>query len=452
LFGTPQGSIGPSLHGTGEVTEATRGILGKLGLTKGGGSLMPTVLGGITAAGLMTYFLQKGKTEEEAMQLAQDVKRGKGLGLDLIKADIKKYRTGDLSSSQMFDKGYHFLTPRDYIGAKGGRVGYAEGPKKMNQDGLEFIVPVGQSQEKAFYDAIINDVDGIMSDERKSEWLKLLVPQLIESGEMSREEKDELGMAQGGRIGYQPGGPAGGASAGGDYGGNVNPEQEYAGRTFQETYGGDGSNQGDGVIEKLGIDPIVESQYYDLGYTLPTGKVGVQSLSKIGKIQAMIDLKNLIEGEDIESEISYQNQFGPLEIGAKFDTEGNKQLSAMLNKGNWSGGFSTDFGGNKGIGFKYSRPLGRIGKFGGGMGVTMPSIPTGMPRVNAGGIRELDYRQSGGFVPMGVKEKADDVPAMLSKNEFVMTADAVKAAGGGSVEKGAQRMYDTMKRLEGKIA
>ena len=86
------------------------------------------------------------------------------------------------------------------------------------------------------------------------------------------------------------------------------------------------------------------------------------------------------------------------------------------------------------------------------MGITMPSVPTGMPRVNAGGIRELDYRQSGGFVPVGVKEKADDVPAMLSKNEFVMTADAVKAAGGGSVEKGAQRMYDTMKRLEGRVA
>ena len=76
----------------------------------------------------------------------------------------------------------------------------------------------------------------------------------------------------------------------------------------------------------------------------------------------------------------------------------------------------------------------------------------GMPRVNAGGISELDYRQSGGFVPMGVKEKADDVPAMLSKNEFVMTADAVRAAGGGSIQKGAQRMYDTMKKLESRVA
>ena len=49
---------------------------------------------------------------------------------------------------------------------------------------------------------------------------------------------------------------------------------------------------------------------------------------------------------------------------------------------------------------------------------------------------------------MGKKEKADDVPARLSKNEFVFTADAVRAAGGGSVQKGADLMYDTMKKLE----
>ena len=63
------------------------------------------------------------------------------------------------------------------------------------------------------------------------------------------------------------------------------------------------------------------------------------------------------------------------------------------------------------------------------------------------GGREMDLR-GGGFVPMGKKERADDVPARLSKNEFVMTADAVRAAGGGSVNKGAQRMYDIMNQLE----
>tara|TARA_R100001443_G_scaffold86619_1_gene93304 strand:+ start:10669 stop:12015 length:1347 start_codon:yes stop_codon:yes gene_type:complete len=73
-------------------------------------------------------------------------------------------------------------------------------------------------------------------------------------------------------------------------------------------------------------------------------------------------------------------------------------------------------------------------------------------RQNAGGITELDLRETGGFIPpVGVKEKADDVPAMLSNNEFVFTADAVRAAGGGSVNKGAQILYDKMKQLESKV-
>ena len=89
---------------------------------------------------------------------------------------------------------------------------------------------------------------------------------------------------------------------------------------------------------------------------------------------------------------------------------------------------------------------------GGGMMMPMQqSMPMGTPRINEGGVTELDYRAKGGFVPVGIKEKADDVPAMLSKNEFVMTADAVRAAGGGSIQKGAQKMYDTMKQLESRV-
>jgi hypothetical protein len=72
-------------------------------------------------------------------------------------------------------------------------------------------------------------------------------------------------------------------------------------------------------------------------------------------------------------------------------------------------------------------------------------------RMLEGGMPEIDYRQSGGFVPVGKKEKADDVPAMLSKNEFVMTADAVRGMGDGNVEKGAQKMYDQMRELESRV-
>ena len=69
--------------------------------------------------------------------------------------------------------------------------------------------------------------------------------------------------------------------------------------------------------------------------------------------------------------------------------------------------------------------------------------------MNGGTPMEMDYR-GGGFIPIGAKERADDVPARLSKNEFVMTADAVRAAGGGSVNEGARRMYQLMNALEGR--
>jgi hypothetical protein len=69
-----------------------------------------------------------------------------------------------------------------------------------------------------------------------------------------------------------------------------------------------------------------------------------------------------------------------------------------------------------------------------------------------GGIIELDARKSGGYIPYGKKERVDDVPAMLAKDEFVFTSRAVKAAGGGSAKRGAARMYALMKQLESKGA
>ena len=95
-----------------------------------------------------------------------------------------------------------------------------------------------------------------------------------------------------------------------------------------------------------------------------------------------------------------------------------------------------------------------------GLGLVGPSLNNqlglakgGLPNVrkNPHGVHEIDYRKTGGYVPpIGVKEKADDIPAMLSNNEFVFTADAVRKAGGGDVKEGARKMYALMKHLEGK--
>jgi len=87
------------------------------------------------------------------------------------------------------------------------------------------------------------------------------------------------------------------------------------------------------------------------------------------------------------------------------------------------------------------------GRIGYQEGSKEPVAKKTMPLLDMDG-KEMDLRDDGGFVPIGRMEKADDVPARLSKNEFVFTADAVRNAGGGDVDKGAEVMYNMMKNLE----
>ena len=102
----------------------------------------------------------------------------------------------------------------------------------------------------------------------------------------------------------------------------------------------------------------------------------------------------------------------------------------------------------QGAGMEQPQPVamaangGRMGKQEGGI---MDAEASEM--IDMGGM-EKDYRETGGFVEMGGKERADDVPARLSKNEFVFTADAVRNAGGGDIDKGAEVMENLMNNLE----
>ncbi len=127
----------------------------------------------------------------------------------------------------------------------------------------------------------------------------------------------------------------------------------------------------------------------------------------------------------------FRNEFGAARLGVK---KGGKVIKIMP-EGVLYKGKAKDYPGIKQLIKDMKKKGTRKGKADGGL-------------MNLGG-NEMDLR-GGGFVPMGAKERADDVPARLSKNEFVMTADAVRAAGGGSVQKGADLMYDQMKRLERK--
>ena len=69
---------------------------------------------------------------------------------------------------------------------------------------------------------------------------------------------------------------------------------------------------------------------------------------------------------------------------------------------------------------------------------------------NGGDIQHFP-RKDGAIYGPGT-ETSDDIPAMLSDGEFVMTAKAVRGAGNGSREAGMRRMYDMMRKFEGGAA
>ena len=97
-----------------------------------------------------------------------------------------------------------------------------------------------------------------------------------------------------------------------------------------------------------------------------------------------------------------------------------------------------------------TRPMAKGGRIKYALGTGLPGIP-GVPQMAEDGL-EYDMSEHGGFQPLGSKEGKDEIKANLAKNEFVFTADAVRGAGGGDIELGAQKMYDTMKKLEGRVA
>jgi hypothetical protein len=152
-----------------------------------------------------------------------------------------------------------------------------------------------------------------------------------------------------------------------------------------------------------------------------TGAFSLENLSG-GKIAALSGLAGLVASKQTEED--------NFDIDKYYEEEGLKNFIASL------------------------QPRYRLGTFNAAKGgKAEPVAKKTMPLLDLDG-KEMDFRAEGGFVPIGRMEKADDVPARLSKNEFVFTADAVRNAGDGDVDKGAEVMYNTMKNLEagGKVS
>jgi len=101
-------------------------------------------------------------------------------------------------------------------------------------------------------------------------------------------------------------------------------------------------------------------------------------------------------------------------------------------------------------------PYGNMARFNRGAGQAPVTLRRRAPRqqtdllyANQGGVAHYP-RRNGGIMPSEGSGTKDDVPAMLTAGEFVMTRDAVKGAGNGNLQSGINKMYGMMNNLERK--
>jgi hypothetical protein len=350
----------------------------------------------------------------------------------------------------------------------GGRVGLEFGgipaavesveekPKEFLVDKLKVTVQPGQSEQMAIMNAMMNDIDEVMPEDRKMEFYKLYLPQLRASGEISENEYEGLmgelfgeGKKDGGRIGLKNGSDG---SSTGSFGAN-----RYASELVESA---------DSLLNKGDI------LMTDAEKLIASGKY--PSEEELNEIQKRYDA--LVNKEETETNKFSKNlEDEKLGDALPYFLEKEKQINKRMEDSNTRadkiGLESLDVSDiTRSPSFREWYSLWEKGD---PKADKLPQaeyfedlifnvdrkkyIKTKFPDIkmadgglmNLGG-REMDMR-TGGFIPIGKKERADDVPARLSKNEFVMTADAVRAAGGGSVNEGARRMYNLMNNLEAKV-
>ena len=196
-------------------------------------------------------------------------------------------------------------------------------------------------------------------------------------------------------------------------------------------------------LEKRHMQDIVIMQKKAYGGRIGYANGPDKKMMIVDLINRGVDFKDIksmtgASDEEIQDAIGFFKYGGAGVPLPTFDDKGN-MIDDGLYKGRETRPEAKAYGGR--IGYMKGTPEGNAIQASGVMGLPLNQ--------NKAGVTELDLRNSGGFIPpVGVKEKADDIPAMLSNNEFVFTADAVRGMGDGDVNKGAQRMYDMMKKLE----
>ena len=416
LFGTAASkAAGPFSYLQG--TPFSKGLLGKLGLTKGGGSMGLTGLGKIAGIGGLTGLaglMASGEEDEDEINFSK-LDRGEGLDIDRI-----------VRLARQNDPQFRFLPGAEFTDtyAKGGEVDAGAPEIKVKGD----VRPENMKMVDKF------DMDDPM--------YKGINPKVV-------KEFIEEGIP----LGYET------------------PE-DY----FEDFYGPIGLKEGG--ITSLEKDP----EYKGWKKMYMMNPDAAESHPKHTEFENYLKSKENKKAEGgmslTDKQLEIIKEGGPKIIGLLADadkmmgTEGDRldmalQMLLRDNKDNELLKYALDTAEERGttkldvlMDLIRSQRISDISAFDRGKKsvvdkISVKDLARKEGSMKDGGLMslggmEMDLR-GGGFVPIGAKEKADDVPARLSKNEFVMTADAVRAAGGGSVDKGADKMYKMMKNLEAQV-
>ena len=410
---------------------------------------------GLGATALAAPFFMKGDDEEEVVEEAWDQVPS---SIANIRNQARNYYTDPESSTLSFMPGKQFVN-QNFYAANGGRAGLMNGGEP-GQEQIEQMLMAEYVKYK--------NQGGTLSFEEFVQAVMQASEQQPEGAGM--EQPQEVAMAaNGGRIGYA-GGQLVTPSADGSRPGyrgllNLTMDNKRPPRNkfdFLYTTGPLSDDQKDilqnmteedwkeadkGGFVDIIID-ILKTPYIIRGGETKEplfadgGRIGYQDAGPVVDEETMtmiVDMNN--KGMDISTISSITET--PVEVV-------NAVLSSLTQEadggriGAYAGGLMVEdedeYNYNPQAAMKmYRRP----GKQEGGIMET----EVAEEMIDLGG-KEKDYRETGGFVDLGGKERADDVPARLSKNEFVFTADAVRNAGGGDIDKGSEVMQNLMDNLE----
>lgn len=186
---------------------------------------------------------------------------------------------------------------------------------------------------------------------------------------------------------------------------------------------------------------------------------GIMNLLTGGGASGPDDAINKLASKAAVSESPVARTEGLLGIGEMFGTDPTKGIGRFLNTKageSIASGLTAQL-----IDSLFSEeedpdPYGNMARFNRGAGQAPVTLRRRAPRqqtdllyANQGGVAHYP-RRNGGIMPSEGSGTKDDVPAMLTAGEFVMTRDAVKGAGNGNLQSGINKMYGMMDNLERK--